>query len=96
MILVSSFTKNAITDFVLFGLLMADSFIQLIYWYVKRQSLPQFVRNDELNLEQLMETQNIRTEFISDKILTLSNDTTNFPFLIPFVTVCNGQIKVVL
>jgi hypothetical protein len=93
--LINDFTPDCIVNLVLSALLMLTSIVQFTYWVIKRQSLPQFITYIEVNLDQLKNNE-LRQDFISDRIKHKSYSSATFPFLIPTVSVENGLIKIVL
>ena len=78
-------------------LFVVDSILQLIYWMIKKQSLPQFKVQTDSEIDQ------VRNEIVAivsrqDKNINsywkLANET--FPFIIPTVSVEHGKIRIIL
>ena len=81
-----------IVNLVLTGVLMIISLIQLLYWIVKRQSLPKFI-NAKIQMgmkENLISEETQKGRSMTRDIMD------DFPYLIPFVSVEKGEIKIIL
>ena len=81
-----------IANLVLTGVLMIISIVQLLYWIVKRQSLPKFI-NAKM---QMGMKENLIGEDIPKERSMTREIMDDFPYLIPFVSVEKGEIKIIL
>jgi hypothetical protein len=84
-------------NIVLSSVLILDSLLQLCYWIIKKQSLPQFLIPTNAEIDSLKHhSRLIQNVFdITEKSFKKKSED-NFPYIVPFVSVENGRIKIIL
>jgi hypothetical protein len=86
---------ECIANQTLSGVLMAISIVQMAYWLVKRQSLPKYISPKLVAFDIFKEHEMQFQEFKNDRNIA-KNISDDFPYLIPFVSIENGQLRIVL
>jgi len=74
---------------------MTISIVQMAYWLVKRQSLPKYINPKLVAFDMIKEHEMQFQEFRNDRNMA-KNVSDDFPYLIPFVSIENGQLRIVL
>lgn len=74
---------------------MTISIVQVAYWLVRRQSLPKYINPKLAAFDIFKEHEMQCQDFKKDRNIT-KNISDDFPYLIPFVSVENGQLRIVL
>jgi hypothetical protein len=78
------------------GVLIVDSVAQFTYWVAKQQSLPQFQVHTNAEIDSLKHQSKLIQNFLDTDRSFRKPSEDAFPFILPFVSVDNGRIKVIL
>ena len=88
--------STRIVNIVLTAIEMVIGIAQLVCWIAKKQSLPRFQDKIEININELNNSYvPSRGDFLSEKNLNRAQED-DFPYILPFVTVQKGKIRIVL
>lgn len=82
-----------LSDTIFSSILTFISAIQLIYWALRRQSLPQFLLYKDLKLGDILQNKIVDFNSQTSQIRSIPD---NFPYLIPQITVKYGKFNITL
>lgn len=87
--------NSTVIDKTLSSVLILDSIVQFTYWMVKKQSLPQFQVHTNAEIDFKHHSRLIENILETDRSFRNPSEDA-FPYIVPFVSVDNGRIKIIL
>jgi hypothetical protein len=76
--------------------LIVDSVAQFAYWVIKKQSLPQFQVHTHAEIDSFRNHSKLLHNVLDSDRSLRRDSLDTFPYIIPFVSVDNGRIKIIL